>query len=72
MIDLVHSDVANRVQHELAESPLAEVRAVRVVHEGGMVFLQGRVRTFYAKQMAQETARRGAGELQIVNSVNVD
>ncbi len=72
MIDSGFRDVTGRIRILLAESPIAEVRRVRVEQQGDQVFLQGRVRTFYAKQMAQETIRRAAGDLQIVNSVNVE
>ena len=72
MIDSGFRDVTGRISILLAESPIAEVRRVRVEQQGDQVFLQGRVRTFYAKQMAQETIRRAAGDLQIVNSVNVE
>lgn len=72
MIDSGFRDVTGRIQHLLAESPIADIRRIRVERQGDQVFLQGRVRSFYAKQMAQETIRRAAGDLQIVNSVSVD
>lgn len=72
MIDSGFRDVTGRIRLLLAESPIAEIRRVRVEQHGDQVLLQGRVRSFYAKQMAQETVRQAVGELQIVNSVNVD
>lgn len=72
MIDSGFRDVTGRIRLLLSESPLADVRRIRVEQQGDQVMLHGRVRTFYAKQMAQETIKRAAGELQIVNSVNVD
>ena len=72
MIDSALCDSTGRIKLLLSESPIAEVRRVRVEQDGDRVFLQGRVRTFYAKQMAQETARRANCGLHIVNSVNVD
>ena len=51
---------------------MAEVRRIRVEQDGDRLLLQGRVRTFYAKQMAQETIRSAANGLHIVNSVRVD
>ncbi|MCR9292402.1 MAG: BON domain-containing protein [bacterium] len=72
MIDSGFRDVTGRIRHLLDESPIAEVRRIQVERHGDQVFLQGRVRSFYAKQMAQETIRRAAGDLQIVNSVSVD
>lgn len=72
MIDSAFLDVTGRIKRLLSESPLSEVRRIRVEHDGDRVFLQGRVKTFYAKQMAQETIRSAAGGLHIVNSVRVD
>ncbi len=72
MIDSGFRDVTGRIRHLLSESPIADVRRIRVEQEGDCVMLHGRVRTFYAKQMAQETIKRAAGEFQIVNSVNVE
>lgn len=72
MIDSGFRDVTGRIRHLLSESPIAEVRCVRVEQHGDQVFLQGRVRSFYVKQMAQETVRRAVGKLQIVNSVSVE
>ena len=72
MIDSGFRDLTGRMKLLLSESPIAEVRRIRVEQDGDRVLLQGRVRTFYAKQMAQETVRRASGELHIVNSVSVD
>ncbi len=72
MIDSGFRDITGRIKLLLSESPIAEVRRIRVEQDGERVLLQGRVRTFYAKQMAQETARRANSGLHIVNSVNVD
>ncbi|MEM7475033.1 MAG: BON domain-containing protein [Planctomycetota bacterium] len=65
-------DIAGRARNLLSESPIAEVRHVRVEQKGDKILLQGRVRTFYAKQMAQETVRPALGDLLLVNSVNVE
>jgi osmotically-inducible protein OsmY len=72
MIDPGFRDIAGRIRLLLAESPIAEVRRVSVEQDGDRVLLQGRVRTYYAKQMAQETVRRAKCGLYIVNSVSVD
>ncbi len=72
MIDSGFRDVTGRIEYLLAESPIAEVRRIRVEQEGDRILLQGQVRSFYAKQMAQETIRRAVQNLHIVNSVNVD
>lgn len=72
MIDSVFRDVTSRIQHLLVESPIADLRRVQVEQLGDQLVLHGRVRTFYAKQMAQETVRRAATDLRIVNSVSVE
>ena len=72
MIESETCDVTNRVRSLLSGSPIAEVRRLQVEHQGDRVLLHGRVRTFYAKQMAQETVRSAVGKLLLVNSVNVD
>ena len=72
MIDSALCDFTGRIKSLLLTSPIAEVRRIRVVQDGDRVLLQGRVRTFYAKQMAQETARRANCGLYIVNSVSVE
>lgn len=72
MIDSAHCDVTNRIRVLLAESPLSEVRKIEVEQVGDRLLLHGRVRTFYAKQVAQETIRNAARGLHIVNDVSVD
>lgn len=72
MIDSGYRDLTGRIKHLLAESPIADIRRIRVEQDGDRLLLHGRVRTFYAKQMAQETVRRANSGLHIVNSVNVD
>ncbi len=72
MIDSLLRDNVAFIRHLLSESPLSEVRKVRVERDGDRIFLQGHVRTYYAKQMAQETIRNAAKGLQIINSVNVE
>lgn len=72
MIDSALRDSTGRIRLLLSESPMAEVRRIRVEQDGDRVLLQGRVATFYAKQMVQETARRANCGLHIINSVSVD
>lgn len=72
MIDSGFRDVAGRVRLLLASSPIADLRRLKVVQQGDQVLLQGHVRSFYAKQMAQETIRRAIHGMQLVNAVSVD
>jgi osmotically-inducible protein OsmY len=72
MIDAGIRDVTGRLRLLLAESPIADIRHVRVQQDGDRVLLAGSVRTFYAKQMAQETIRGAVRGLHIINEVKVD
>ena len=72
MIDSTYCDVTGRIRLLLVESPISDVRHIQVEQHGDQLVLRGRVRTFYAKQMAQETVRQAASDLRIVNSVSVD
>ncbi len=72
MINSAILDITSRIKRLLSESPMADVRRIHVEQDGDRVFLQGRVKTFYAKQMAQETIRSAASGMHIVNSVRVD
>ncbi len=72
MIDSGYRDLTGRIQHLLSESPLAELRTIRVEQDGDRLLMHGKVRSFYAKQTAQETVRRASQDLHIVNSVSVD
>lgn len=72
MIDAGIRDVTGRLRTLLSESPIADLRYLRVQQDGDRVLLIGRVRSFYAKQMAQETIRGAARGLHIVNEVKVD
>lgn len=72
MIDSKSELVTDQARDLLSVSPIADVRRVQVQREGDRILLQGRVRSFYAKQMAQETVRQVIGKLLLVNSVSVD
>lgn len=72
MIDSGYRDITGRIRHLLSASPIAELRRIRVQQEGDRVLLMGQVRSFYLKQMAQETVRRAGTGIHIVNSVSVD
>ena len=72
MIHAGFHDVTGRLRILLSESPIAEVRKVRVEQDGDTVMPDGHVRTFYAKQMAQETIRGATRGLHIDNRVRVE
>jgi osmotically-inducible protein OsmY len=56
----------------LTTSPHVPIHDVRVEAADGRVILQGSVRTFFQKQMAQEAVRRVDGVQQIENLLQVN
>jgi hypothetical protein len=61
----------HQAQAALAASPVVDLRELRVVREGSHLLISGRVDCFYHKQLAQETVRPHAENLQLVNQVTV-
>lgn len=67
---------ANRVAEAAAERLLnashPALRTLSCSFDQGVLILQGRVSSFYAKQLAQETVARLEGVAQVVNQIEVD
>lgn len=55
----------------LAESSVPELRRLRVDENSNQLRLYGKVRSFYHKQLAQEAVLPLAGQMQVVNDVDV-
>ncbi len=55
----------------LSNSSVRELRCIRVDGSAKHLELTGRVGSYYHKQLAQETIRRVAGGMQLVNRVQV-
>jgi osmotically-inducible protein OsmY len=72
MIQSTARELTARIRQSLADSPLCELRLLRVEQHGNRCILHGHVRSFYAKQMAQETVRPFMRGLKLVNAVSVD
>ena len=72
MIDTVESKVPDQAKGLLEQSPITELRELIVQEEGEHLLISGRVRSFYHKQLAQETVRQVARGLHVVNEVDVD
>lgn len=72
MINAGVRDVTARVRQILADSPHTELRCLQVEQTGNCFFIRGKVGSFYAKQMAQETVRCAVRGLRLVNNVSVD
>ncbi|TWT83925.1 BON domain protein [Planctomycetes bacterium CA13] len=64
-------DIASAATEILSRSSVAELRKLRVDESGNELKLSGHVRSFYHKQLAQESVRPIAGGLRVINSVDV-
>lgn len=65
------SEVQTRINHALKGSPHYLGAEVVGTHDEGIVVLQGRVDTFYHKQVAQELLRKLDGVERVVNLLEV-
>ncbi len=64
-------ETAERAWQHLAESPYRELQQVSCATDNGVLVLQGRVSSFYLKQVAQEMARKADGVAAIANRLEV-
>ena len=71
MMDTAQQDVEQAAIAVLANSSVRELRQLRVDGSSNQLQLSGQVRSFYHKQLAQETVRRVAAGMQVVNHVDV-
>jgi len=65
------ASLRNRVALFLGAASITEIRGLQVSVQQDTVVLQGRVHTFYHKQMAQEFTKRVAGVRNVRNLVEV-
>jgi osmotically-inducible protein OsmY len=63
--------LADRVDQAIQTNPYVDGRTLRFETDGGRVVLQGRVKSYFQKQMAQEVIRRVEGVEQIDNCLEV-
>ena len=66
------NDFVQRLDSAIKGNPHLSGHQVFCHEEGGTVVLQGRVRSYYQKQMAQEALRNLEGVERIVNDLQVD
>ena len=71
MIETNQQSVAQAASDGLAQSSVRELRELRVDEHENKLELRGSVRSFYHKQLAQETVRSVACGMQVVNRVDV-
>lgn len=67
----VTQTAATRAQEALTSSPIYALRELRIERSGETLLLQGRVATFYQKQLAQEAVRAVAQGIQVENLIDV-
>lgn len=63
--------VTKAAKHRLSSNPYGAVRRVSCEYDGGVLFLRGRLPSFYCKQLAQEAVVGLEGVFQVVNQIEV-
>lgn len=72
MVERSTSNVQPEAQSALANSPIYELRVLRVEQRNGALLICGVVSSFYHKQLAQEVVRTVCGrDIELVNSIRV-
>jgi osmotically-inducible protein OsmY len=73
MVEVRARDVRPQAQSALANSPVFELRDLRVEQRNGALLLCGVVSSYYHKQLAQEVVRAVCRdlELDLVNTIRV-
>ena len=66
------STIAEVATERLRDSPYKVMRRISCECKHGVLFLRGRLFSFYEKQVAQEIVARIDGVTQVVNEVEVD
>jgi osmotically-inducible protein OsmY len=75
--ELAHSGAANRprvreaAQERLRSSPYYAVRTICCEFQDGVLVLRGRLKTYFHKQIAQESVSRLDGVLEVANFIDV-
>lgn len=65
-------ELLQRVDSAIKSSPHLTGHQVFCQEESGIVVLHGKVRSFFQKQMAQETLKKLEGIEKIINELEVD
>ena len=69
---IARPELLDRVHGALSRSPYAAPRELRIEASEGVVRLEGAVRSFFHKQMAQEIIRRLDGVQRVENCLQVN
>ncbi len=71
---IVHSPpqkVTEAAKDSLQKSPYVSIKAVSCEYDGGILFLRGRLPSYYHKQLAQEAVAKLGEVEQVVNEIEV-
>ncbi len=71
MMEAKSQDAAGRASDMLSQSSIRELRQIRVDETDEALELSGTVRSYYHKQLAQETVRSVASGRRLINRVEV-
>ena len=71
MMQAKPQDAARRATDMLSKSSIRDLRHIRVDETDEALELSGTVRSYYHKQLAQETVRSVASGRQLINRVEV-
>jgi osmotically-inducible protein OsmY len=67
----LEQSLADRVASAIDSSPYVSGRTLRFETDGSRVVMQGVVKSYFQKQMAQETVRRVEGVEEVENCLEV-
>ncbi len=67
----ISCEIAAAAEARLRESPHTALRGISCKAEQGVLILEGRLKTFYHTQMAQEIVGGIEGVVQVVNRIEV-
>jgi osmotically-inducible protein OsmY len=72
MAEALAKDIQSEAQSALSSSPIFDLREIHVEATESGLLLQGRVATFYHKQLAQEAIRAIANGMHVQNDIDVE
>lgn len=64
-------NLADRLALHISSKTRGQVRDLQVESRDRQIILRGRSRTYYIKQVAQQAALDGSGDLMLVNEIEV-
>ena len=67
----LRTEVTNTASSVLSRSPVRDLRRIRVDGKADHLKLSGKVRSYYHKQLTQETVRGVARGMRLVNQIQV-